>query len=54
MKNLNKSKLSREQLKGISGNGIVIDGKCSRLCCPPPGIPRCSGMICPTVVCPEY
>ncbi|MDR6920314.1 MULTISPECIES: hypothetical protein [Chryseobacterium] len=53
MKNLRNSKLSREQLKTISGSGIII-GNCSNKCCPDDGRPRCPGMICPAVVCPKY
>ncbi|WP_250253145.1 hypothetical protein [Chryseobacterium sp. Marseille-Q3244] len=54
MKNLHKSKLSREQLKGISGNGIIIGGNCSNQCCPTDGRPTCPGLICPDILCPEY
>ncbi|MBF6645126.1 hypothetical protein H3Z85_15600 [Chryseobacterium indologenes] len=53
MKNLRNNKLSREQLKGISGNGIII-GNCSNECCPTDGRPRCPRLICPAVVCPQY
>ncbi|SHF43361.1 hypothetical protein [Chryseobacterium vrystaatense] len=52
MKNLRNSKLSREQLKGISGSGIII-GNCSNKCCPDDGRPRCPRLICPAVVCPQ-
>lgn len=54
MKNLKNNKLSREQLKEISGSGIIIGGSCSNECCPTDGRPRCPRMICPAVVCPEY
>ncbi|MDN3693897.1 hypothetical protein QWZ06_17210 [Chryseobacterium tructae] len=55
MKNLRNSKLSREQLKNVSGSGIIIGGgQCSRQCCPTDGLPKCPGMICPAVVCPQY
>ncbi|WP_165439435.1 hypothetical protein [Chryseobacterium phocaeense] len=52
MKNLKNSKLSREQLKGISGSGIII-GNCSNECCPTDGRPTCPRLICPAVLCPE-
>ncbi|WP_370898280.1 hypothetical protein [Chryseobacterium gossypii] len=52
MKNLRNNKLSREQLKGINGSGIIIG--CSNECCPTDGRPRCPKLICPAVVCPEY
>jgi len=55
MKNLRNNKLSRAQLKGIAGNGIIIPIKnCSNQCCPTDGRPTCPGLICPAVVCPEY
>ncbi|WP_173426488.1 hypothetical protein [Chryseobacterium angstadtii] len=53
MKNLHNSKLSRKQLKEISGSGIVI-GTCSNQCCPTDGRPRCPRLICPDVLCPQY
>jgi len=53
MKNLRNNKLSRVQLKGIAGSGIII-GNCSNECCPKDGRPRCPRLICPAVVCPEY
>ncbi|MDG4653426.1 hypothetical protein V2E39_11990 [Chryseobacterium arthrosphaerae] len=54
MKNLHKSKLSRAQLKKVSGNGIIIGGNCSYECCPTDGRPSCPGLICPDVLCPQY
>ncbi|WP_165570742.1 hypothetical protein [Chryseobacterium luteum] len=54
MKNLRNNKLSREQLKGINGSGIIIGGNCSNKCCPDDGRPRCPKLICPAVVCPQY
>ncbi|WP_185113331.1 hypothetical protein [Chryseobacterium sp.] len=52
MKNLRNSKLSRQQLKEISGSGIIIPS-CSNKCCPDDGRPRCPRLICPAVVCPQ-
>ncbi|WP_169725960.1 bacteriocin-like protein [Chryseobacterium daeguense] len=46
------SKLSREQLKTIAGNGLIKD--CSNKCCPDDGRPRCPGLICTTVICPKF
>ncbi|UWX62291.1 hypothetical protein N0B40_08355 [Chryseobacterium oranimense] len=54
MKNLRNNKLSREQLKGINGSGIIIGGNCSNECCPTDGRPRCPRLICPAVICPQY
>ncbi|WP_164463842.1 hypothetical protein [Chryseobacterium sp. G0186] len=54
MKNLRNSKLSREQLKAISGNGLIIDKNCTYQCCPTDGRPTCPGLMCPDVVCPQY
>jgi hypothetical protein len=51
MKNLKK--LARNQMKEISGAGLIIIG-CSKNCCPTDGKPRCPGLICPAVVCPQY
>lgn len=42
--------LSRNELKEISG-GIII--ACSKQCCPTDGRPRCPGIYCPDVVCPQ-
>lgn len=52
MKNLHKNKLSREQLKDISGKGHIIG--CTYECCPADGRPLCPGYYCPAVVCPQY
>ncbi|WP_344831309.1 bacteriocin-like protein [Chryseobacterium ginsenosidimutans] len=49
MKNLKK--ISREQMKSISGAGIIRN--CSYKCCPDDGRPRCPGLICPAVLCPQ-
>ncbi|WP_167029541.1 hypothetical protein [Chryseobacterium sp. Tr-659] len=54
MKNLRNSKLSREQLKSISGSALIPIGNCSNQCCPPPGVTQCPRLICPAVVCPQY
>ncbi|WP_165589246.1 bacteriocin-like protein [Chryseobacterium aquaticum] len=51
MKNLKK--LARNQMKEISGAGLIIIG-CSKNCCPTDGKPTCPGLICPAVVCPQY
>ncbi|MDH6253261.1 hypothetical protein M2347_002988 [Chryseobacterium sp. H1D6B] len=53
MKNLPNKKLSREELKNVSGSGIIIQN-CSNKCCPDDGRPRCPKLICPAVVCPQY
>ncbi len=49
MKNLKK--ISRDQLKGIQGGGLIR--VCSHQCCPTDGKPLCPGVYCPAVVCPE-
>ncbi|MCL8537546.1 hypothetical protein M9991_11795 [Chryseobacterium gallinarum] len=51
MKNLRNKKLSREQLKSISGNGPVFN--CTYECCPADGRPLCPGFYCPDVICPN-
>ncbi|AKK73810.1 hypothetical protein OK18_15435 [Chryseobacterium gallinarum] len=51
MKNLRNKKLSREQLKSISGNGPVFN--CTYKCCPEDGRPLCPGFYCPDVICPN-
>ncbi len=53
MKSLKK--ISREQLKEIhGGGGVLMPIGCSGQCCPRDGRPRCRGLYCPDVVCPEY
>ncbi|WP_185151651.1 bacteriocin-like protein [Chryseobacterium sp. SN22] len=43
----NYKKISRDQLKNISGGAL----SCSEACCPPPGIKRCPWVIC-IIACP--
>lgn len=54
MKNVRNNKLSREQLKKVSGNGPIIIKDCTYECCPKDGRPLCPGYYCPAVICPEY
>ncbi|WP_167029546.1 hypothetical protein [Chryseobacterium sp. Tr-659] len=57
MKNSRNNKLSREQLKRISGGkggGIIIGKNCTYECCPTDGRQTCPDFMCPDVVCPEY
>ncbi|OVE55597.1 hypothetical protein B0E34_15340 [Chryseobacterium mucoviscidosis] len=49
MKNLKK--VSREQMKSIAGGELVRN--CSNKCCPDDGRPRCPGLICLAVLCPN-
>ncbi|MBK1895929.1 bacteriocin-like protein [Chryseobacterium paridis] len=51
MKNLPIKKLSREELRTVSGAGVIVG--CSNQCCPTDGRPRCPRLICPAVVCPQ-
>ncbi|MDQ1095716.1 MULTISPECIES: bacteriocin-like protein [Chryseobacterium] len=53
MKNLKK--LSRTDLKNVTGAGSVgpVTSKCSYKCCPDEGRPKCPGLICPPVACPQ-
>ena len=52
MKNLKK--VSRDQLKSINGGSGFINLPCGGGCCPPPGVRKCPGLICPAVICPKY
>lgn len=52
MKNLRNNKLSREQLKTISGNGLIANKSCTYECCPTDGRPVCQDFMCPDVLCP--
>ncbi|MGU3376863.1 hypothetical protein [Chryseobacterium sp. M5A1_1a] len=52
MKNSRNKKLSREQLKGISGSGINANKNCTYECCANDGRPVCPGFMCPDVICP--
>ncbi|WP_175620469.1 bacteriocin-like protein [Chryseobacterium schmidteae] len=52
MKNLKK--ISRNQMKNITGSDGIIVKQCVNICCPPPGQIKCPKLICPAVVCPQY
>lgn len=60
MKNLKKlaanfEKIGRNQMKEINGGwGGIVLVNCSNKCCPTDGRPRCPGLNCPDVVCPQY
>ena len=51
MKNLPSKKLSREELRNVSGSGAIKF--CTYECCPTDGRPLCPGFACPAVVCPQ-
>ncbi len=48
---VNQKKLSREQLRGITGNGPIF--QCTYKCCDGSSLPLCPGYKCPAVVCPQ-
>ncbi len=48
---VNHKKLSREQLRGITGNGPIF--QCTYKCCDDSSLPLCPGYKCPAVVCPQ-